>query len=278
MKVAAPFFLVAVLAIASAMAGCTDRSDPGADGPAPGGPSGAGSSGTVSSGPTTPGGAPAILDWSLPECRQLRTTIRQEKEAASEGLPPDHELQGEGVAILDLLVLDCPAAVVGNVSVVRGFRAAFLYHLLQPFSDNPNEEDGFLREAVVSDAATAAALVAWGLPTVVGSIELAPVGEAWSLVIDGPGMQVEVTGAPPTAELQPSDRSGVLRYRGGDASTWYWLEDGFQETASRQGSDPVLVQASAGYLADGFPLGLTVGVIVEATGSHHWVLGRQVFT
>lgn len=260
----------AIVVLLLLLSGCAGPRD-GAPGAAPDSGSeplpGAGSVDGTSTG-TGLGPAPALdAVWAAPDCRYMRLTINQDRETAAEGLPADYELQGEGVATLALLAADCPAAVVGNTTVIEPFRYAVLYHILRAFSNDATQIDLFAREVVVSTPVAAGWLAPTGLPVQVGEVALSAPGDAYEVAVDAPGTRFVATGAPAVDDVHPASAGFSFRFRAGDDTRATWLQDDLKQASRTTTPVAVVVQAEAGYLSEAFPMGTTPARLEESYGA-----------
>jgi hypothetical protein len=203
--------------------------------------------------------------------------MNQDREAAAQGLPPDYELQGEGVATLALIVADCPAAVVGNATVVEPFRYAVLYHLLRPLSDQANQVDGFVREFVANTPLAVDWLASAGLPAVVGEVALSAPGEAYGVTVSAPGIDYRASGAPPTQGPSQDASAFAFCYRVANDTRAVWLQDEVSRTSRSNLPAVVTVRAEAGYLATASPAGLAAARIEESSGAAVLALHEEIY-
>lgn len=245
-------------------AGCADPADPGSGAAGPSGDGAARADGRQAPG-TGADGRLAGPWWSLPDCRHAEATFQQDRDSAAQGLPPGHDLQGEGVATVAVLVVECPSAVEGNQSVLREFSLVAVYHLLRPMDDARNAFDGFLREGFASDEGTAARLAQSGLPFVAAQIDLAGEGEPFALRVAADGASYDLLGPMPLQPQGPADLGDyVLRLRHGDGQPEAWLQYDIARTAEEGLARPVALMAQGGYLGDAFLGGARPGLVTEA--------------
>jgi hypothetical protein len=259
--------LVSLLVLVSLLAGCSGWGEDasGADlGNGPGGDPDMPSDGSMPGAAVVPAGFDDV--WAAPECRYIRLTMYQDRETASQGLPPDHELQGEGVATLALLAADCPAAVVGNTTVIEPFRYAVLYHVLRAFSDDATQVDTFAREIVASTPLAATWLAPTGLPVQVGEIALSAPGQPYEVGVSARGTRFVATGVPPVEDAKPDAASYSYRFRAGDDTRSTWLQDDLRQVSRSTKPAAVVLQAEAGYLSEVFPMGTTPARLEESYG------------
>jgi hypothetical protein len=218
------------------------------------------------------------VPWALPECRYFRLTMSQDRDSAAQGLPPEFELQGEGVATLVLLAADCPAAVVGNTTVVTPFRYAVVYHLLRAMSDHANQVDTFAREIIVTSPVAAQQLSAAGLAATVGEVSFTASGEPHGLTVSSPGLQYVASGLPAAQGPAPDTGAYSFRYGTANDARAVWLQDEVSRTSRSDLPDAVTLQVEGGYLGEALPGGVGAARFEESSGSAVWTLLEEVYS
>jgi hypothetical protein len=205
--------------------------------------------------------------WALSDCSTARFNVPQEREAASQGLPPDHRPNGD-VAFLTLMVLDCGALSRGNHSVAKPFAWALATTPLVPLEDDGALE-AFVREVVTADAGAAAALASFGFPVVAGSVELGPseTGLGAAFVVEGEGLRYSADS--PLAAPSDAGADRGLRLRGADGTRLFWLDCSVEVGATAVVDAPAVSVLEGGAMAQALGMdGPAPGTL--ALGQESW--------